>query len=152
MALAAYQRTATYDAAVSNELESRFADTDVPSRIHVASGSGTGLRYGENPHQPAAFYPAAAAGEPSGLAAAVQHGGKPLSYNNYLDLDSALRLARSFYYTPNREHHGCVIVKHTNPCGVALDYTQAGAWQNALASDPESAFGCIIAFTEPVGG
>ena len=80
LALAAYQRTAAYDAAVSNELESRFADTDVPSRIHVASGSGTGLRYGENPHQPAAFYPAAAAGEPSGLAAAVQHSGKPLSY------------------------------------------------------------------------
>ena len=93
LALAAYQSTAAYDAAVSNELENRFAGHDVPSRIHVSSGPGSQLRYGENPHQPAAFYPAA--GEPSGLAAAVQHGGKPLSYNNYLDLDGALRLARS---------------------------------------------------------
>ncbi|MEC9263807.1 MAG: bifunctional phosphoribosylaminoimidazolecarboxamide formyltransferase/IMP cyclohydrolase, partial [Candidatus Thermoplasmatota archaeon] len=82
LALAAYQRTAAYDAVVSNELESRFADTDVPSRIHVASGSGTGLRYGENPHQSAAFYPAASG--PVGLAAAVQHAGKELSFNNYL--------------------------------------------------------------------
>ena len=95
LALVAYQSTAAYDAAVSNELENRFLQRDVPSRIHVSSGSGSELRYGENPHQPAAFYPAA--GEPSGLAAAVQHGGKPLSYNNYLDLDGALRLTRSLY-------------------------------------------------------
>ncbi len=151
LALEAYQRTAAYDAAVSNELGSRFADADIPSRIHVASGPGTGLRYGENPHQPASFYPEA--GAPSGLAATVQHAGKPLSYNNYLDLDGALRIARMFctrsrYDIPAR--HACVIVKHTNPCGVSQDLSQVGAWENALASDPESAFGCVIAFNEPV--
>ena len=148
LALAAYQRTAAYDAAVSNELESRFADTDVPSRIHVASGSGTGLRYGENPHQPAAFYPTASG--PVGLAAAVQHAGKELSFNNYLDLDGALQLVRSLYVTCADEPHGCIIVKHSNPCGAAVDSTQVGAWENALASDTESAFGCVIAFTKPV--
>ena len=148
LALAAYQRTAAYDAAVSNELESRFADTDVPSRIHVASGSGTGLRYGENPHQPAAFYSTASG--PAGLAAAVQHAGKELSFNNYLDLDGALRLVRSLYVTCAGEPHGCIIVKHSNPCGAAVDSTQVGAWENALASDTESAFGCVIAFTKPV--
>jgi len=148
LALTAYQRTAAYDAAVSNELESRFADTDIPSRIHVASGQGTGLRYGENPHQPAAFYPTASG--PLGLAAAVQHAGKELSFNNYLDLDGALRLVRSLYVTCADEPHGCIIVKHSNPCGAAVDATQVGAWENALASDTESAFGCVIAFTKPV--
>jgi len=152
LALAAYQRTAAYDATVSNELESRFADTDIPSRIHVASGPGTELRYGENPHQPAAFYPAA--GAPSGLAAAVQHSGKPLSYNNYLDLEGALRIARLFFSGSRYDMVGagsaCIIVKHTNPCGVAQDVSQVSAWENALASDPESAFGCVIAFNEPI--
>ena len=150
LALAAYQRTAAYDAAVSNELEGRFADTDVPSRIHIASEEGVRLRYGENPHQPAAFYPQASATGPPGLAAAVQHGGKELSFNNYLDLDGALRLIRSLYLTCSDESHCCVVVKHTNPCGAAVDATQVGAWSNALESDPESAFGCVIAFTKPV--
>ena len=150
LALAAYQRTTAYDAAISNELEGRFADSDVPSRILLASGLGTGLRYGENPHQPAAFYPESSVSGPSGLAAAVQHGGKELSYNNYLDLDGALRLARSLYVTCSDEPHCCVLIKHTNPCGAAVDATQVDAWRNALASDFESAFGCVIAFTKPV--
>jgi phosphoribosylaminoimidazolecarboxamide formyltransferase/IMP cyclohydrolase len=148
LALAAYQSTAAYDAAVSNELERRFDGRDVPSRIHVSSGQGSELRYGENPHQPAAFY--AATGAPTGLAAAVQHGGKPLSYNNYLDLDGALRLARTMVSTCSDFEHGCVVIKHTNPCGAAVDQTQLRSWQNALASDPESAFGCVIAFTKSV--
>ena len=148
LALAAYQSTAAYDTAVSNELERRFAGRNVPSRIHVSSGHGSELRYGENPHQPAAFY--AAAGTPAGLAAAVQHGGKPLSYNNYLDLDGALKLARSLLVTCVGDPHSCVVIKHTNPCGAAVDQTQVGAWESALASDPESAFGCVIAFTKPV--
>ena len=148
LALEAYQSTASYDSAISSELDHRFAQGIVPSRLHVASGRFTELRYGETPHQPAAFYPAA--GPPSGLAAAVQHGGKPLSYNNYLDLDGALRLARSLDLTCAGEPHACVIIKHTNPCGAAVDQTQVGAWENALASDPESAFGCVIAFTRTV--
>ena len=79
LALAAYQCTAAYDAAVSNELESRFIGGEVPNRIHVASELGTELRYGENPHQPAAFYPASSSSGPKGLASAIQHGGKELS-------------------------------------------------------------------------
>ncbi|MCH2639406.1 MAG: bifunctional phosphoribosylaminoimidazolecarboxamide formyltransferase/IMP cyclohydrolase [Candidatus Thalassarchaeum sp.] len=151
LALDAFQTTAAYDAAVSNELDDRFNLPDVPSRIHVASEAGTSLRYGENPHQPAAFYPAASATGPKGLAAAVQHGGKELSFNNYLDLDGALRIARGFLIdTDEKRPHGCVVIKHTNPCGAAIDATQVGAWENALASDPESAFGCVIAFTHTV--
>ncbi|MFL2493831.1 MAG: bifunctional phosphoribosylaminoimidazolecarboxamide formyltransferase/IMP cyclohydrolase [Candidatus Thalassarchaeum sp.] len=148
LALAAFQTTAAYDATVSNELENRFIPDDVPSRIHLSTGRQTSLRYGENPHQPAAFYPAA--GDPTGLAAAVQHGGKPLSYNNYLDLDGALKLIRSLQVTCAHEPHACVIIKHTNPCGAAIDQTQVGAWENALASDPESAFGCVISFSQTV--
>ncbi len=135
LALAAFQTTAAYDAAVSNELENRFIGQDVPSRIHLSTGEQTSLRYGENPQ---------------GLAAAIQHGGKPLSYNNYLDLDGALKLARSLQVTCSNEPHSCVIIKHTNPCGAAVDQTQVGAWENALASDPESAFGCVISFTQTV--
>lgn len=143
LALESFQGTAAYDSAVSNELERRLSDTQNPSRIHVASKMGAPLRYGENPHQPASFYPAE--GEPEGLASAVQHGGKPLSYNNYLDLDGALRLAQNLIHTCSDYEHGCVVIKHTNPCGAAVDTSQAEAWTNALASDPESAFGCVIA-------
>ncbi len=151
LALEAFQTTAAYDAVVSGELDERFNSPDVPSRIHVASEAGTELRYGENPHQPAAFYPGANATGPIGLAAAVQHGGKALSINNYLDLDGALRIARGLLRDIDEARpQGCVVIKHTNPCGSAIDATQVGAWQNALASDPESAFGCVIAFTSVV--
>ncbi len=148
LALQAFQRTAAYDAAVSSELDNRITGEQIPTRLHISTTRGTGLRYGENPHQPAAFYPNS--GEKSGLSEALQHGGKPLSYNNYLDLDSALRLAKSFMASGFENYHGCVVVKHTNPCGAAVDNTQEGAWTNALVSDPESAFGCVIAFTKPV--
>ena len=148
LALEAFQSTAAYDTAVSNELESRFRGAKTPSMINMATGGENPLRYGENPHQPASFYPEA--GEPTGLASAVQHGGKPLSYNNYLDLDGALRLARNIIHSCSDHQHGCVVIKHTNPCGAAVDLTQSEAWKNALASDPESAFGCVIAFTKEV--
>ena len=148
LALESFQGTAAYDSAVSNELERRLSDDQNPSRIHIASQRGTHLRYGENPHQPASFYPAE--GEPEGLASAIQHGGKPLSYNNYLDLDGALRLAQNLIHTCPDHEHGCVVIKHTNPCGAAVDTSQSEAWTNALSSDPESAFGCVIAFTKEV--
>ncbi|MED5268188.1 MAG: bifunctional phosphoribosylaminoimidazolecarboxamide formyltransferase/IMP cyclohydrolase, partial [Candidatus Thermoplasmatota archaeon] len=79
LALRAFQRTAAYDAAVSSELDNRIMGEEVPTRVHISTDEGTSLRYGENPHQPAAFYPNA--GEKTGLSAALQHGGKPLSYN-----------------------------------------------------------------------
>ncbi|DAC42766.1 MAG TPA: bifunctional phosphoribosylaminoimidazolecarboxamide formyltransferase/IMP cyclohydrolase [Candidatus Thalassarchaeaceae archaeon] len=148
LALRAFQRTAAYDAAVSSELDNRIMGEEVPTKVHISTDEGTSLRYGENPHQPAAFYPNA--GEKTGLSAALQHGGKPLSYNNYLDLDGALRLARSLIASGFENDHGCVVIKHTNPCGASVDKTQEGAWTNALESDPESAFGCVIAFTKPV--
>ncbi|DAC44085.1 MAG TPA: bifunctional phosphoribosylaminoimidazolecarboxamide formyltransferase/IMP cyclohydrolase, partial [Candidatus Thalassarchaeaceae archaeon] len=148
LALESFQETAAYDTAVSNELESRLSDKQTPSRVQRSSQTGTSLRYGENPHQPASFYPAG--GEAEGLAAATLHGGKPLSYNNYLDLDGALRLAQNLIHSCSDHEHGCIVIKHTNPCGAAVDSSQSEAWVNALASDPESAFGCVIAFTKEV--
>ena len=151
LSLAAYQCTAAYDAAVSNELEKRFIGGAVPNRLHISSEKGVPLRYGENPHQPASFYPASSSSGARGLAAAIQHGGKALSFNNYLDLDGALRIARGLLRDMDEtRNHGCVVIKHTNPCGAAIDSSQSNAWKNALASDPESAFGCVVAFTSEV--
>ena len=158
LALTAYQRTAAYDVALANTLAHRLesleeiAAEELPEKLLVSGGAQKVLRYGENPHQPAAFYPGNTVGEaPSGLAAAVQHGGKELSFNNYLDLDAALRFCRS-YIGPEWADwpHCCVIIKHTNACGVAISKDQVAAWDDALASDPESAFGCVIAFNTPV--
>ena len=158
LALTAYQRTAAYDVALANTLANRLesledeAEEILPEKLLVSGGLRNPLRYGENPHQPAAFYPSQGLGEsPSGLAAAQQHGGKALSFNNYLDLDAALRFCRSFIGPEwTQWPHCCVIIKHTNACGVALSTNQIAAWDNALASDPESAFGCVIAFNTPV--
>ena len=148
LALDAFRATAAYDNSVSRELERRFSDAEVPGMINVSSGVGSVLRYGENPHQPAAFYPHS--GTASGLSAADQHVGKALSYNNYLDLDSALRLSRSLSFSNGTLPHSCVLIKHTNPCGASVDSSQKSAWEGALASDPESAFGCVIAFNRTV--
>tara|TARA_B100000459_G_scaffold75781_1_gene42201 strand:- start:38 stop:988 length:951 start_codon:yes stop_codon:yes gene_type:complete len=110
------------------------------------------LRYGENSHQSAALYvDDEAFGQHSTLVTAHVEGGKAMSYNNYSDADATLRLCRSLSTdewpdTP----HACVIVKHNNPCGVALGASQVEAYTNALASDPESAFGSIICFNEIV--
>ena len=158
LALTAYQRTAAYDVALANTLANRLeslvdaAEQILPEKILISGGERNPLRYGENPHQPAAFYPANTVGEaPLGLAAAEQHGGKALSFNNYLDLDAALRFCRS-HIGPEwaKWPHCCVIIKHTNACGVAISTDQVAAWDDALASDPESAFGCVIAFNTPV--
>jgi len=158
LALTAYQRTAAYDVALANTLANRLesledeAEEILPEKLLVSGGLRNPLRYGENPHQPAAFYPSQGLGEsPSGLAAAQQHGGKALSFNNYLDLDAALRFCRSFIGPEWAQWpHCCVIIKHTNACGVALSTDQISAWDDALASDPESAFGCVIAFNTPI--
>ena len=158
LALTAYQRTAAYDVALANTLANRLesleeeAEEILPEKLLVSGGQRNPLRYGENPHQPAAFYPGNTAGEaPRGLAAAEQHGGKALSFNNYLDLDAALRFCRS-HIGPEWAQwpHCCVIIKHTNACGVAISTDQVAAWDDALASDPESAFGCVIAFNTQV--
>ena len=163
LALKAYEHTASYDTAIVNELANRWVgapedsdDTEeqtrrLPNTMTAAAFRMHTLRYGENSHQAAAIYtdPGAAAGET--LVTALVEGGKAMSYNNYSDADATLRLCRSLSTdewpaTP----HACVIVKHNNPCGAALGRTQLEAYEAALASDPESAFGSIICVNEPV--
>ena len=163
LALKAYEHTATYDSAIANELASRWEgrpedsdDTEeqtrrLPNTMSVAAYKMQVLRYGENSHQAAALYVDPNATEGETLVTAKVEGAKAMSYNNYSDADATLRLCRALSTDewPNTPH-ACVIVKHNNPCGVALGKTQLEAYEAALASDPESAFGSIICVNEPV--
>jgi phosphoribosylaminoimidazolecarboxamide formyltransferase/IMP cyclohydrolase len=164
LALEAFEHTAAYDVAIAQELHRRVigdpAAFDAPEEqrqrlpTHMLSASHLvdTLRYGENAHQAAALYvhhdtPNSA----NTLVTAEVEGGKAMSYNNYSDADATLRLCRSLSTDEWPETpHACVIVKHNNPCGAALGATQREAFEMALASDPESAFGSIICFNEPV--
>ncbi|MDE2183512.1 MAG: bifunctional phosphoribosylaminoimidazolecarboxamide formyltransferase/IMP cyclohydrolase [Alphaproteobacteria bacterium] len=150
LAQIAYARTAAYDAAVSNWFAGRIAeDTDgaPPRRRAFAGQLRQPLRYGENPHQEAAFY---ATGEKrAGVSSAVQLQGKELSYNNINDTDAAYELVAEF---DPKAHAACAIIKHANPCGVALAGSLAEAYAKALACDPVSAFGGIIAFNRTLDG
>jgi AICAR transformylase/IMP cyclohydrolase PurH (only IMP cyclohydrolase domain in Aful) len=164
LALTAYQHTAAYDVAIANTLHERWngvpesfdAVEQQSSRFHetllASSIKMETLRYGENAHQSAAlFVDDAVFGNHSTLVTAHVEGGKAMSYNNYSDADATLRLCRSLSTDEWPETpHACVIVKHNNPCGVALASNQVDAYTNALASDPESAFGSIICFNEIV--
>ncbi|WP_024867596.1 bifunctional phosphoribosylaminoimidazolecarboxamide formyltransferase/IMP cyclohydrolase [Pseudoxanthomonas suwonensis] len=150
LSVAAFNRVAQYDAAISNYLS---AITDTPAEVPVrapfsaqANGSFVkvmDLRYGENPHQQAAFYrdlyPA-----PGSLATFTQLQGKELSYNNIADADAAWECVRQF------DAPACVIVKHANPCGVAVAANVGEAYELAYATDPTSAFGGILAFNRPL--
>ncbi len=140
LAAKAFARTASYDAAISQWFSTQATQ---PFGTFFAAG-GTrlqSLRYGENPHQAAAFY--ASPGKPFGIAAARQVQGKELSYNNINDTDAALECLSEF---ETAEAAACVIVKHANPCGVAVAEDIVNAYRKALACDPVSAFGGIIAF------
>ena len=142
LAVAAFAHTAAYDGAIANWLGARDAEgeeTGLPSRYYRNWRAGEGLRYGENPHQRASFYrdPNAA---PGTVGAAVQLHGKALSFNNIADTDAALACVFAF------EAPACVIVKHANPCGVAVAADIREAYARAFATDPTSAFGGIIAF------
>ncbi|HEX5282063.1 MAG TPA: bifunctional phosphoribosylaminoimidazolecarboxamide formyltransferase/IMP cyclohydrolase [Micropepsaceae bacterium] len=143
LAQIAFARTAAYDSAVSEWLAAQLAPADhhePPRRRSFAGRLRQKLRYGENPHQQAAFY---VTGEKRfGVATAQQLQGKELSYNNINDTDAAYELAAEF--PPGKPT--CVIVKHANPCGVATAATLADAYRNALACDPVSAFGGVLAF------
>jgi len=139
LAAKAYARTAAYDAAISNW----FADTlhDAAPDYRAFGGSlKQALRYGENPHQSAAFY--SAPGERFGVTTARQLQGKQLSYNNINDTDAAYECVAEF---DPRRTAACVIVKHANPCGVAEGDSLLEAYRQALACDPVSAFGGIVA-------
>jgi phosphoribosylaminoimidazolecarboxamide formyltransferase / IMP cyclohydrolase len=142
-AVATFARTARYDGAIAAELALREAPVESltpPPSYLLALERARMLRYGENPHQPAALY--ARAGHVAALEAWKE--GKELSYNNLLDLEVAVALAGRF------EMPACVIVKHNQPCGAACATTAAEAYAAALASDPLSAFGGIVAFNRPL--
>lgn len=139
----AYARTATYDAAIANWFAMQNGDT-APRRLAVGGTLKQTLRYGENPHLAASFY-ADGSARP-GVATAEQLQGKELSYNNINDTDAAFELAAEF------DEPAIAIIKHANPCGVALGDDLADAYAKALVCDPVSAFGGIIAANRPLDG
>jgi phosphoribosylaminoimidazolecarboxamide formyltransferase / IMP cyclohydrolase len=147
-----FATTSRYDGMITMELERLLADGGhavlqhkpvLPERVHLALRRQQELRYGENPHQAAALYvPAGRA--PEGLAAAKQLQGKELSYNNFVDLEAARSLAAEF------TNPAAVIIKHNNPCGTAEQAHLRDAYLKALACDPVSAFGGVLAFNREV--
>ncbi len=139
LAQTAYARTGAYDAAVSTWMASAV-DAQTPRRAVFSGTLAQGLRYGENPHQNAAFYSDGAA--MPGVASAQQHQGKELSYNNINDTDAAFRLVAEF---APAEGPACAIIKHANPSGVARGATFADAFSKAFDCDRTSAFGGIVA-------
>ena len=148
LAVAAFNRISNYDAAISDHLSALQPDgsrSRFPAQSNGRFVKVQDLRYGENPHQQAAFYrdlyPA-----PGSLAVAQQLQGKELSYNNIADADAAWECVKSF------AEPACVIVKHANPCGVAVADGPAAAYAKAFQTDPTSAFGGIIAFNRTVDG
>jgi len=142
LAARAFADIAEYDVAVANWCATTLAPADWPEFAGIALHRDTALRYGENPHQQAALYRDPAA--PPGLAQAEQLHGKEMSYNNYVDADAAWRSANDFI-------EPCVaIIKHANPCGIAIGVDVADAHRKAHACDPVSAFGGVIAVNREV--
>ena len=145
LAVKAFEHTAGYDGAIADYLGRKVstADEAFPRTFNLQLDKKQDMRYGENPHQQAAFYVDPQASEPS-VATAKMLQGKPLSYNNVADTDAAFECVKAFSET------ACVIVKHANPCGVAIGATALSAYDKAFATDPTSAFGGIIAFNTPL--
>ena len=151
LAAAAFEVTARYDRAIatymatitSSEPGESSDDSTFPDQLSLNFERRSALRYGENPHQSAAFYVEPTAPSTT-LAGAVQKNGKELSYNNLLDLDAALSIVREF------QEPAAVVIKHNNPCGCAIAESLADAFDRAYAGDPVSAFGSIISFNRPV--
>lgn len=148
LAVKAFQLTARYDAAIADwlfrqELADGKTDDPHPASYALAGRRMASLRYGENPHQTAAFYRVGGSSEPS-IAGADVLNGKALSYNNIVDLDAALALAKEF------ERPFACVVKHNNPCGAAVAGALEEALANAWAGDPLSAFGSVLALNRPV--
>jgi phosphoribosylaminoimidazolecarboxamide formyltransferase/IMP cyclohydrolase len=143
LAAKAYAHTASYDTAITKYLSASLDEPPLGDRILYSGTLLERMRYGENPHQEAGFYRDQQA--PAGsLATATQLQGKALSYNNIADADAALECVSQF------DAPACVIVKHANPCGVAVAGTILDAYEKAFRTDPTSAFGGIIAFNEPL--
>lgn len=142
LAWKAFQHVASYDSAVSEWLWKQSVGDKFPPSLTVPLSLKSSLRYGENPHQKAAFYVDKSLSEvhAGGIATAIQHHGKEMSYNNYLDADAAWNCVCEF------RNPTCVVVKHTNPCGVASRDDILEAYRLAVKADPVSAFGGIVAF------
>ena len=148
LAVKTYEHTAGYDGAIANYLGARLQgdEPEAFSRTFNAQFHKTqDMRYGENPHQKAAFYIEKAPDEAC-ISTAIQHQGKELSYNNIADTDAALECVKCF------SEPACVIVKHANPCGVAIADTPQQSYELAFQTDPTSAFGGIIAFNRELDG
>lgn len=145
MAIKAFEHTASYDGAIANHFGTLVppGTEDFPRTYNIQMNKVQDLRYGENPHQRAAFYREENISEPC-IATATQTQGKALSYNNIADTDAALECVKQF------AEPACVIVKHANPCGVAIAESPLAAYEAAYATDSESAFGGIIAFNRPL--
>jgi phosphoribosylaminoimidazolecarboxamide formyltransferase/IMP cyclohydrolase len=155
LAVKAFEHTAAYDGAIANYLGAVVEHPEhrpegLPRTFNLQFRKRQAMRYGENPHQQAAFYVGRDSnpdgGEPC-VATATQIQGKELSYNNIADTDAALECVKQFDQGPT-----CVIVKHANPCGVALGSTLLEAYDRAFSTDPESAFGGIIAVNQELDG
>ena len=143
-----FQKTSTYDAAIYDYLkvhsqQSIVHSEEFPSKLNLSFTKIQDLRYGENPHQKAAFYKDESCNEPS-VSSAVQLHGKELSFNNIIDLNAALEIVKEF------DSPAATIIKHTNPCGTAMAKTLKQAYMDALDCDRLSAFGSIVGFNKPV--
>lgn len=146
LAVKVYEHTAHYDGAIANYLGRLRADgarDEYPRTLNLQFHKAQELRYGENPHQKAAYYVEAEQREAS-VSTATQLQGKELSFNNIADIDAALECVKQF------TEPACVIVKHANPCGVAIAANIFDAYERAYKTDPTSAFGGIIAFNRPL--
>jgi phosphoribosylaminoimidazolecarboxamide formyltransferase/IMP cyclohydrolase len=144
LAVTAFRHTADYDAAIDAHLSKALLDEQV---LRLGFRSGTALRYGENDHQKAVFFPEhpASSGDENNLGNAVQLHGKELSYNNLVDADAALEAVRDLQDDP-----AVSVIKHLNPCGYATGKTLSEAFEAAWQGDPVSAFGSVIAVSRPV--
>lgn len=142
--LKAFEHTAAYDAAIASFFARQHSgQLSFPQKLVLGWEKALELRYGENPHQRGALY---RKGGEQTFTDLLVHGGKELSYNNILDANAAWDLTQDL----GSDMYSCAIIKHNNPCGVALAPTQLEAWRNALAGDTISAFGGIVAFNKPL--
>jgi len=146
LALKAFRHTAFYDSIISNVLNEKFDINDkFPEEHTIPLRKKETLRYGENPHQEASLYISPVENSISVAESEVLHG-KQMSFNNYLDVEGAVNLIKEL----DNGENVCVIVKHSNPCGVAIRNSQVEAYVEALKRDPKSAFGGIVAFNKPL--
>ncbi len=139
----AFLHTSEYDGAIATYLGAREKESALPQQFTLSGEQLQSLRYGENPHQSAAWYQTGST--PTGWAAATKLQGKELSYNNLVDLEAARRIIAEFTDTP-----AATIIKHTNPCGTALGDTISQAYEKAFNADSVSAFGGIVALNRPI--